>query len=188
MRTRNQIREDNYFLLKRLIQNTLDFNETSPYLNQIEYKSFLKECCTIKLYGTRQSGHSTNALRILWDFPFKNILYLTYDNSVKKFIQDKFEQVSVGELRTPEGIVNIERHLFKPVKISRNSLVDCSDIPFKIYFHAWKGLGLDKFRGSIETFDLIISDIHCLVPKTKEDELYHYCCILFKPKLLLFLQ
>lgn len=73
-----------YDCLKQLIKNSLSIRKKlgKDYIDSISKKAYLKEYCTIKISGSRQSGHTTAIKKLLEKF--KNPIVLVKEERLKK--------------------------------------------------------------------------------------------------------
>jgi len=172
MRIINEIREDNCQLLKQLIINTIDFkNEEIGRETMIGRKSFLREYCTIKFSTCRQSAHTTNILRLLWELPFHNVLYLTWRMDTVKMIKQKFHDLRNGYIKDPfKGLI--------PIILPQNNIFSIDFGSFNSDFLVYYG----------KSYDLIIADLYFSLSKTAEDKLYDFASNYAGTELLVFLQ
>lgn len=104
----------------------IDINQkvynNNPKFNILDKKSLLKEYRTIKIGNSRQTGHTSNIIRIIDKYKFKNVLYLSSKKEQARYFKKILKEKIKG--------FNLEIGTFSNFKIKQNLEIifcDCAE-------------------------------------------------------------
>lgn len=96
------------------------------FLKHLDKKSLLKEFKTIKFGNSRQTGHTSNIIRVIDRYQFKNVLYLSFRKEQSQHFKYLLEQKIKG--------IDLELGSFRTFQINPNLEVvfcDCAEFMTK---------------------------------------------------------